>query len=279
MRKEEIWKFLIASQKVSKKDFLYVLRNKFENKNNLFFLPGKKYLVSERFLRMEESRKKEKKARKITKILSFIPTVLLLGISGSLSLENAKKTDDIDIFIITRKNTLWITRAIVLLLLIVLGEKRASGEKFAKDKICPNMFMSESALFFSKEKQNLFTAHEIAQLKIFVNKSNIYERFLQSNSWILDFMPNCARIKKNFSYKNSLNDLIFAFFYPIEFLLRLMQRIYMHKKITKEIVGKNIAQFHPIDMKKYVLELYSLRCLYILGKKSPEIDDYSRILT
>src|SRR5258705_4718692 len=108
-------------------------------KDKLFALKGREKNFQ---LRNERERFSEKKliiARKMVKVLSKIPTVRLIGISGSLALNNAKEDDDIDLFIVTRKNTMWITRLIVLFILELIGSRRKRLSKNTKNTFCVNM--------------------------------------------------------------------------------------------------------------------------------------------
>ena len=67
------------------------------------------------------------------------------------ALNNAKKNSDIDLLIITSKNTLWTTRIISFALLKFAGFKlRRAGDKNEKDKLCLNMWLDESDLVLKK---------------------------------------------------------------------------------------------------------------------------------
>jgi hypothetical protein len=199
--------------------------------------------IRKRIQRERISKAKMYKAKRIAKILSFLPTVQLIGVSGSLSMKNCKKDDDIDLFFITSANSVWLTRFCVSLLLILLGEKRKRLIACAKDKICPNMYLSNDTLTLSK--QNLYTAHEVAQLKVLHNKNRTYEQFLYQNNWIHTYLPNItitqtppqAKKKKWFGGLITVVDTLFFF----------MQKSYMRKYQTIEKIGQSYALFHPQD--------------------------------
>ena len=56
------------------------------------------------------------KINKVKNYLDFVarfPQIRLIGFSGSVAMLNAKKTDDVDVFIITAKNRIWTARFIV----------------------------------------------------------------------------------------------------------------------------------------------------------------------
>ena len=166
--------------------------------------------------------------RSYIKLLSLFPQIKLVGLSGSISMMNAKEDDDIDLFIITAKNRLFTGRFIALVLAQLLGlrrqrqlrkldtvffdrltpkgpqaivSKKVSSLSFnnetmkqlnnhVRDKVCLNLFFDESNLKVPKFKQTEFVGHEVLQMKPIIIKGNIYERFLEANLWVFKLFPN-----------------------------------------------------------------------------------------
>src|SRR3989344_7811907 len=204
----EIWKFLHADKKIKKKSFIKKVKeinSVVEHEKDMLFLKGKRKSVIRRIEREKESLQKIEYAKKIIKKIFLVPTVLFVGISGSLSVLNASKNDDIDLFIIARKNTVWASRFFVILLLKFLGVHRRRGGKDIKNKFCLNMIIDESSLKFSKAKQDLYTAHEIAQVLPIIERGQTYSRFINSN----------LRIKKTESLKGEPKYLFLYLFWRI----------------------------------------------------------------
>ena len=75
------------------------------------------------------------------KLLGTIPWIKMIAITGSVAAHNAERGDDIDLFIITQGNRLWLTRGFTTLLLTIVG-KYAVG-KNNKEKLCCNIFIDE----------------------------------------------------------------------------------------------------------------------------------------
>ena len=184
-----------------------------------YCLLGRENIATLRQEREEISLLKMSRALIFSKILSRIPTILLIGISGSLSMNNAQSTDDIDFFIITRKNSLWITRLFVVALLLVFGQKRSRFSKEAKDKVCTNMFLSEDVLQIPRRDQNLYIAHEIAQLKTVYSRNDMYENFFASNRWMYSYFPNIQLLKKKVNSKRK--KIVDYLLLPIETIMFL----------------------------------------------------------
>lgn len=267
LKKEELWKFLISSSLVKKEKFEQELKRCRNFHKGYYFLPKRKELVQKRIERTKESKKKLKLAKRTISVLSYIPTIKLIGISGALAMKNADKNDDIDLFIIAKDNTLWTTRLLVIVFLEFLGVRRRKNEKSSPNKICLNMMIDESALFFRKNKQDLYTAHEIVQMRPIYVQGNVYERFLDVNSWIARFIPNSIVINlpagkagklRNEAMRNKkTNYLITQLLIFFEILAKTVQLLCMKRHRTTEIVSDKILAFHPNDYNKIVRKEYN----------------------
>jgi hypothetical protein len=122
------------------------------------------------------------KAKRVANFISKFPFVSGVFISGSLSKGCFAKDDDIDFFIITKPNRLWIARTLLILYkkIFLLNSKKY---------FCVNYFMSEDNLEIPHK--NRFTATESVTL-IPVKGKGIYQKFIEYNNWIYDFFPNIS---------------------------------------------------------------------------------------
>ncbi|MEI9943407.1 MAG: hypothetical protein WDN26_04235 [Chitinophagaceae bacterium] len=128
------------------------------------------------------------KAAKIGRFLYGFPFVRAVGISGSLSKNFADEKADIDFFIITKKNRLWMARTLMHLF------KKITFLFGKQHFYCMNYYIDEECLLI-KDK-NIFTATEIKTL-LPVNGSQTLLDFLEANSWADDWLPCCdARQQK-----------------------------------------------------------------------------------
>lgn len=123
-------------------------------------------------------------------LLKICPTVRFVGITGKSAMSGLQKNDDLDLFLITRKGTLWTTRFFGVLLAKIFGIHTKTG-------VCLNLFFDESNVCIPQQKQNSYIAHEILQMKPIVNKEKIYQKFLTKNSWIYQYFPNAKSQEKN----------------------------------------------------------------------------------
>ncbi len=248
-----------------------------------YCLLGREEIVELRKKRQVWSQPKLKKAERIASVLKFIPWIKLIGVTGALAMENSDEDDDIDLMIITSSKRLWLTRGLVVTFLRSTGQYRRANK--IKDKICPNLMISEDTLEF--HDRDLFTAHEIVQMKPIYDRENIYQKFLQANEWFKDFLPNAYRhpepMAKDLSrlpageagMRGHLKQ-VERFFAPLrmtfskpfsllEALAYKLQLKYMKKKKTSETTTPSIIRFHPQDLRQKVLDEYQRR-VYDLPK-------------
>lgn len=213
------------------------------------------------------------------RFLSFFPQIKLVGLSGSLAMLNADDNHDIDLFIITAKNRLWTGRIITLFFAQLLGLRRkrhhevipesmSQSGNFFKNKVCLNLFFTESRLEIAKIKQTEYVAHEVLQMKPLVDKNNTYMRFIDANKWVFDIFPN-AKNNSEFRFQNSelnsevrilnsksiLNSrfiILNLLSNKVEGLLKKLQLHYIRKHQTTEIVTSSQLWFHPEDFEKKI---------------------------
>ena len=274
---EEIYTFLQA--KISRNSFNKELKKMVSQKKILdtgsLILDEQRYTVGEYSknisnIKYQISKKKLRnlRFRLYLKLVSLFPQIKLVGLSGSISMMNARENDDIDLFIITEKNRLFTGRLIALVLAQLLGlrRNRDSAKQFLsheslslaqeggvpleskkivfasshhhKDKVCLNLFFDESNLKVPKFKQTLFVGHEVLQMKPIIIKDNIYEKFLVANLWVQNIFPNScwiiSKIKNQRSKTNSkLKSLNFKLGFDIcTLIFDLFEKVFKKLQLT-----------------------------------------------
>ncbi len=266
LSQEETWNYLISEKRVNSNH----LKNKIKKinsvvfrKNGYLFTSGRKDIVETRLKRIKESTIKLDIARKIIKRLFVIPTVLFIGISGNLSMFNADKKDDIDLFVIVKKNRIWTTRLLLIISLKLMGKYRKRGQKDVSNKFCLNMLIDKTSLKLPSKFQNLYTAHEVSQLMPIRQRKKTYKEFITANSWTAHFLPNVKdEIEKREieNHKDSLFEKIIYVFLSItllEFLAKIFQLYSINKNKTSETISNNFLAFHPRDYKSEILLKYN----------------------
>lgn len=118
-------------------------------------------------------------ARKYASIAANFPFVRAV-LSGSLSKHVMKPDSDIDFFIITAPEKLWVCRA-----LLTAYKKLLLGNSHRN--FCLNYFIDSNNLEIPDK--NIFTATEIVFLLPMYNYS-LYEKFMAKNKWVDTEFPN-----------------------------------------------------------------------------------------
>ena len=123
------------------------------------------------------------RAYRIARFLYQFPFVRGIGISGSLSKHFAEPGSDIDLFVVTRANRLWIARTCMHLF------KKLSYLAGRQHRFCMNYYIDEEALCI--QEHNIFTATEIATLLPVAGMNN----FFKQNNWVSNYFPNAGEHK------------------------------------------------------------------------------------
>jgi hypothetical protein len=274
----EIHKWLIG-KKASLPEVEKVLKRKgltscIKNQGDYYYLRGRKKIVEQRLAKERQSQRLMRQATFIARLFKLVPGVLLVGVSGNLAMENAGRFDDIDLFIITRKGSLWTVRAALLGILSFLDKRRARGEQkeLAAGKICLNLLVEEDNLV--QKNKDLYTAHEVLQMKVLWQRGKIYQKFLEENDWAFRFLPNWVGgsfalravipLKKGI-YRSSIKSRMTIkdpgqVRMTVEQIARFFQLRYMGKPSGKERIGKGELYFHPEDYRDKVLTEFRKKC-------------------
>ena len=250
----QLLNFLIIEpqEEINTKSFEYELAKLIKKQyviveNERCILPGVKYV--DWSTAKKQAKTLIKKNRGTFKILKNLPWIKFIGITGSGAAYNSDSESDLDIFIITQKNRVWLTRGFMAIILkFVLKNYVSKG-------IDPNIFVDESTMEWPKDQQNLYVANEIIRMHPIYDKDNTYFRFLHQNKWIENHMGNFkthyiedAENKVKNQGEHVLNIL--------DTLSMLLRRAYMHKKITTEKVKKHFIHFNKNDSTNPILSKY-----------------------
>lgn len=120
-------------------------------------------------------------AGRVAKILIRFPYVRGIAISGSLSKNYADDESDIDLFIITAANRLWIARTLLHLF------KKLTFLVHKEHFFCMNYFIDEAQLEIVEK--NIYTATEIVTLMP-LEGDIVFEKFYSANAWTRVYLPN-----------------------------------------------------------------------------------------
>ena len=191
LTKEEIISLLDASYQENEVNEAFQL---LEEKKLIFRLDrfyslyNNPFLVQRRIKGNEKASKQLLIAVRVAKLLSRFPYVKGVAVSGSLSKNFADERSDIDFFIITTKDRLWIARTFMHLF------KKITFIAGKQHWFCMNYFIDETALEI--REKNIFTATEVITA-LPLRGDSVFRDFSDANKWTRKFFPHRTTETRN----------------------------------------------------------------------------------
>ncbi|KAA1244129.1 nucleotidyltransferase domain-containing protein [Aquimarina sp. RZ0] len=177
---EEVFLFSAATDQNEIQDELEYLKNKgvISSDSSYYFLDENIQSVDRRIKGNKMAKSVMQKAIKKGFLIAKFPYVEAVGISGALSKSYHDKDGDVDFFVITKPERLWVSRTLLMLYKKIF---LFNSRKF----FCVNYFITENSLEITEK--NIFTATELLTL---IPVSGDFTRFYNQNQWVSNFLPN-----------------------------------------------------------------------------------------
>ena len=204
-------------------------------------------------------------------IFQITPFIKMVAVCNTLAFNNPDENSDIDLFIVTQNNRLFISRTILTFLTSIFGLRR-HGQKTEK-RFCLSFWITENALNLENiqiKNNDPYLAFWCKTLKPIINKDNIYQKFLEINQrWIGENDPcpcynypnKYFRPKKEFSIQDkkliSKCSVLYSLFSMLNSILCHWQLARCQIKMrnlnqnASVIVSKNMLKFHNVDMREF----------------------------
>lgn len=208
------------------------------------------------------------KAMKIGKFLFRFPYVRGIAISGSLSKMYADEKADIDFFIITKADRLWIARTCMHLF------KKFTYLTGKQHFYCMNYYIDEKAL--KLDDQSVYTAIETMTLLPVCGES--MQDFIAANNWVNEWFANYSLKQKNPYHhpggswiKNAIERIFnnkagnWLDNYLIKVTTRRWQKKKRHGMLNYQgrtmdlVTGKHFARSNPGMFRERILEMYDAK--------------------
>lgn len=258
----EIWQFL--SEKCSYSEVREILKDPapLESAQGFYFLPGRSAIIAIRQHRYRDAKKKVAVARRRLGLISWLPWIRLIALANSIGAHNLKAEADIDLFVITKKNRVWLVKFIATIILALSGQ-RPSKRKTA-DTLCLSFLTDESALDLSVcrlNEEDWYFSYWLAGLVPLFGSADAYEKLLAANAWLYQALPNwkiaCPVPQKRFTIsQRSINSLsIWNFF---ERLSKKIHLILLSSQLkngsgTSIIINDHMLKLHSLDRRAYFI--------------------------
>jgi hypothetical protein len=155
-----------------------LLQSTVECRGGLYFPAGRTDLLETRMRREALSRELLERDRAMLAFIARLPFVRMVALSGSLAHLNAEGAADVDLFVITRANRVWLVTVAMLLVSKIMGWRK---------RLCMNYVISERQMAIAPA--DLFSANQIIHLQPIVGSAT-YRRFLDANAFVAKNYPN-----------------------------------------------------------------------------------------
>jgi len=205
-----------------------------------------------------------KKAQKYMKYIAWIPGLKMVAIGNSVALWHATEESDMDLFIITDQNSLWLVRIFVTGIFQVLWVRKTT--KNHAGRFCLSFFVTIQWMDFSHFalKNDIYLYFRCVYLRPIIDYENTYQEFLPSQSWA-DFGEYWQEIsihqkeyvvyEWNGKKENFFSRLLNRFFRWL-FLSRTLRSFEKLGKPDGVKIGENILKFHDEDRRKEIADAW-----------------------
>ena len=194
----------------------------------------------------KNTNRKLKKSLLFLNILKKFPLVSVISFSGGTAHYGLEKHDDIDLFIISKPNCLYLVYAVIHIFSFIFG---------LRETICANYLIDENNLEI-KSPRDFYTAHQIISLVPYKNKTG-FNKFLENNTWINNFFPNFEIDK--YPYKEASK--WYAILSQLNISIMLFYRNLYKKKISGDSseslkLGPGCLRLHTNDHREKITSLF-----------------------
>jgi len=194
------------------------------------------------------------KTIKYIKYISWIPWLKMVWIWNSISMNCSNKNSDIDLFIVSSPETMWLNRILITIIFTILRVRKTKNNHAWK--FCLSFFSTTLWLNFwdFSLKNDIYLYFWIIYFKPILNHDNTYELFIKENEKWANFW-NHIRIKERIFiynkniYLSKLNKLLKKIFLP--------KTLKHYKTLWKPywvIINDNMLKFHNKDIRKKIKE-------------------------
>jgi len=226
-----------------------------ETQTTHYFLPGRQAIGKIRLDRRQTSRLKLIEIETLVQFAQSLPWVSAIYLTGSLAMSNAVDAADADFMIITQPGRLWLVRVLMSLFALVHGKRRAwHGEE--QRSWCFNLWLESDQFELFAQHPSIYVAYELTQARVLLDKEGVGERLIAATPWVTEYLPRSAWMSQALEQREQKRNILVAshFWDSLNDIAFILQYRYMKPHITRELVTKKSAFFHPRDTQTSVMD-------------------------
>lgn len=234
-----------------------ILKKEIVSKEGFYHIKGRNHIHLRRKQNNNLAERKFRRVVYLAKVYRFIPFVRMMAVCNSLGYSNASEKSDIDLFIISRRGTIWLARFFTILFVKFLGMRPREDNK--KDTFCLSFFIDERYLDIENSRMgndDIYYPYWISNLVPVYNPDGLYEKFLGANDWHKKYLPNSYPNQFSKEIHSNLFSRFFnaisSFIFNPPLLRRWVYNFYRGLQI--KIIDKNLKTLINIDTRVIVNE-------------------------
>lgn len=169
------------------------------HREGFYCLKGSEGHINTRKVRSDIAETYFKKLRRYLPFIKLLPFVEMVAVCNTLAIGCPTSKSDIDLFIISRTNRIFIVRTFTTILFHLLGVRR-HGEKVA-GRFCLSFFISDDAMDLSgllKGKDDIYFMYWFRTLRPLYGEKK-FRQFSAANLWANEYFGNTEREVKTAS--------------------------------------------------------------------------------
>lgn len=193
------------------------------------------------------------RAEKYIQKITWIPGLRMVAVVNSLSMYATHQGSDIDLFIITAKNRMWLVRVLITLTFSLLWVWRKWAD--IAGNFCLSFFIEESAMDISKIaiEDDIYLYFWMYYMRPIYTVGDTYERFIQANpgyTFLHTVSPSVPSSSENSGF----------FWTSVDQLFRYLLESFTQKNYEKKwrpawvIISDDMLKFHDADRRLYIRE-------------------------
>jgi hypothetical protein len=242
------------------RQFFYLTGKKISADETDFILKNKKSQVK----LSKFSKKHYQKFLKYRIFFYFVPGLKAVFMANNTAFGGADNNSDIDLFVVSQNNSLWITRVFLTIFLHILGVRR--HKNFIKHRFCLSFFATEKGAFSLediqiKKNKDPYLAMFTVFSQVLIAEKEFYENFIKNNQWVKNYQLNFVKYweAKYLSKFNKISGNLLSFLG----LNKLLKKIFLNRALKKAkklnnsqgiIINDKFLKFHNTDKRQFFLE-------------------------